>query len=133
MTKKTQYSQLIFSTFLGAVLIFLAIACGGPGATKGGVTSSSTALNLKSEKSLPIPSNANITIQELGGNILLDRESIQSSSIEVTIPNDVDIVLILEADGMPFLRTVMSGEQVAAAVASGTGVLDPGEFNAVTT
>ena len=133
MTTQRKNRLFLLSILPTAVMILMALACGGPGASKGASSGSSTGISLKSEKSLPIPENATISIQELGGNILLDRESIQSDSLEVTLPNDVDIVLVLESDGMPFLRTVMSGEQVAAAVASGSGILDPGEFSAVTT
>jgi hypothetical protein len=63
----------------------------------------------------------------------VERQSLVEASIEVTIPEGVDIVLVLESPDMPFLRTVMSSEQIETTVSSPTRTLDPGEFNAVTT
>ena len=114
-----------------ALLLALSLACGSPSATKDLNEINKTGIRLKSEKTLPIPAEATFSMVELGGNVLIQDEPIASGEAEVLIPNAVDVVLILNVDGLPFLRTTVSANQIAEAQV--TKILDPGEFNAVTT
>ena len=126
--------KYFLETILILFVLSLALACGRPAGSKGESSGLSIGeVRLKSEKSLPIPSTATISLVELGGeqSTFVDRVSISSGNIAVLIPRDVDCLLILEVDNMPFLRTTLSANQITQARV--TKVIDPGEFNAVTT
>lgn len=120
--------------FFILMLLLLALACGRSSGDKSIEPSSGVgAFKLKSEKSLPIPSSATLSLKELGGDgaLFLNRAVISGSDVEVLVPRDVDCIAILEVDNMPFLRTTISANQIAKARMS--KIIDPGELNAVTT
>jgi hypothetical protein len=131
-SKSSLRIQTDMRTLISLSLLFMmALACGGPAGSKDLNKKNRTGIRLKSEKSLPIPDSATFSMVELGGNVILLDEPIASGRASVLIPDEADVVLILNVDGLPFLRTTVSANQIAEART--LNVLDPGEFNAVTT
>ncbi|MBF0245884.1 MAG: carboxypeptidase regulatory-like domain-containing protein, partial [Planctomycetes bacterium] len=124
---------LLASLFLWIALLF-ALACGSGGS--GAASPPGThAFRFKVGDLLSQPPSSTLAIVELGGaEVALPQTPLSEDGLQILSAEFApgkSWLLLVEVRGLPFLRTVISADQVDAAVLS--GVLDFGEMNATTT